>query len=206
MTYCKSVCKEEMGRQVCKTVCTPQSTLLFIPCQVGDVSPLYLWDEDTSAFNLVQTVRTRSALSADSFQYLEPLGTWYVIIGQVTSAASVLRWNGTTLLGANTYETLPKDTAGGSQLKTMLTGRTFRRMSGITEGNPLLLASSYNHSPSQMYRVRGESLENALLTPVKMALRRTASHTTYLNGSSGEVFVDTIYVTCYGGAGISVFE
>jgi hypothetical protein len=206
MPYCKSVCKEEMGRQVCKPVCTPQRTLLFIPCQVGDVSPLYLWDEDTSALNLVQSVRTSSALSADSFQYLEPLGTWYVIIGQVAQAASVLRWNGTSLLGANTYETLPKDTAGGSQLKTMLTGRAFRRMSGITEGNPLLLAASYNRSPSQMYRFRGESLEKALLTPVKLALRRTASHTTYLNGSSGEVFVDTIYVACYGGAGISVFE
>jgi hypothetical protein len=193
MPFCRSVCGLKMRREVCTSTCDAQQTFVLIPCSVGTFSPLYLWNEGTRTFDLLQRVRTAKAVSAGTFQYLAPSGDWYVMVGQMDAPALVLRWNGTTLLGDNVLDTLPKDNAGGSNLGTMLTAGAFQKISR-GDARPLLLAASYSNDASQLLTVRAEHLK-ALLKPVKLAVHHRTSHT-----------ADRIYVACHGTNSIGVFE
>ena len=209
MPYCRPVCSREMGREICRSACEDQRFFIFIPCQVGSVSPLYLWNELTSSLDLVQNVQTSRAISAGIFQYPEPLGDWYVAVGQVDKAASVLVWNGTALLGQTNVNTLPKDTAGGSNFASMTTAGGFQKFDGNAQKGikPIILAASFSTDPSQLYSLRVEKVEG-LRRPVKLAVHRSLQQRDSLsNGVSGhEAQVDRVYVACYGYSGISVLE
>jgi len=189
LPFCQAFCKQEMGREICRSVCAKRKTLFFIPCFVGDESPLYMWNEDKRMLDLVQRVSTSRAVSAGVFQH-EPLGDWYVLVGQADEPANIYRWNGTALLREISLATLPKDTGGGSSLETMSTAGGLQY-----SGNgriPVLLAASYGEGPSHLYSIRVERMED-LKTPIKLALHY-ATNTVQ------------IYVACYGDSTIAVFE
>ena len=210
MPLCRPVCKSEFGRQNCKKECMDDQTFVFFPCQVGDISPLYVWNDLTSRLDLVQAVPTTRAVSAASFQFPEPYGDWYVAIGQMEMPASVRRWNGTDLLSRTHVDTLPQDTAGGSELETMLSGGVFKIVSSIWETpnqvgkTPLILAASYGSRASQLFKTRVETVLG-MATPVRLVVHRAMKLGSVTNESAG-IPVDRIYVASYGNSGIVCFE
>ena len=159
---------------------------LFIAfaCENGFSSPVLRWNDGLRKFEQIQELSTSSASSLRVFSFEN---TSYLLIGQTGENSLVLRWNGTLFLGLNSINTLPKDTAGGQNIRSDNAQAVLFYEIG-TDAKYLLVGNYQNMS--YIYRSRIENV-SGLENPISVVFTSNARY---------------IYVASYGSRSIAAFN
>eukprot|EP00961_Rhodomonas_salina_P146600 1973653-Rhodomonas_salina.1 len=154
-----------------------QHYLVYASFARDGTSPVYRWDPSSStipAFNQIAVFPTSRATSVQYFFFDTP----YLLVSQVDTASSLLRWNGTLFLEEVDAETLPHDVAGGQRfigLKSL--SMAHFSVDGEQGRKDYMIAAGFNGEQqtgvtSHLYRSQRENTTGVLDGPVAVQVSR----------------------------------